>query len=160
MFSFLSFSCKTVSEAGNANANKKSAYGYAQKVPEIPVDEYLPGRVWILSGCKFKDEFRMLSADLKTSRILFRSNGKFEATSGINGYYGTWKIRRKLNKFEYKFSLKVKETKNIDATNTIGLPFDKAFKNALHKIDIIEVDQYSIRFYSKDKDLLLHFVRS
>ncbi len=160
VFSFLNFSCKTISAAGNASRNKKANYGYAQKVPEISVDKYLPGRVWILSGCKFKDDFRMLSADLKISRILFRDNGKFEATSGINSYYGTWKIRRKLNKFEYKFSLKVKQTRNIDSTNTIGIPFDKAFQNALYKIDLIEVDQYSIRFYSKDRDLLLHFVRS
>ncbi len=158
------FSCKTVTESNaktdNLGLKAKPKYDYEQLAPNVPLDEYLMERVWILAGCKFNDEFKIFSANLTTSRIIFLPGNKFEATSGINNYYGSWSVAKRLNKFKYKCILKIKKTENVDKSNTIGIPFDKSFNQSLEEVFIIEVDQYSIRFYSEKNDYLLHFVRS
>ncbi len=158
------FSCATLK--GNSNIKKTSVtrnnpkYGYEQKAPNPPINEYLEKRVWILAGCKFNDDFKTFSANLTSSRIRFIDGGKFEATSGINNYYGEWKLKKTLNDFEHRVVFKISNVKNIDASNTIGIPFDKAFRENLESCSVIEIDQYSIRYYSKDGELLLHFIRS
>ncbi len=163
-FSVSFFSCSTVKENSKSKkttvARQKKKYDYEQKAPEPPINKYLTKRVWILAGSKFKDEFKTFSANLTTSRIRFVDNNTFEATSGISNYSGKWKLKKQLNEFEYKFMLNITGIKNIDNSNTIGIPFDKSFKENLKEVFIIEIDQYSIRFYSRDEELLLHFIRS
>lgn len=153
---------KTVSAAKSPHAEhpaKIKDYGYKQQPPEAPVQDYLTERIWRLAGINMSGNFLSLDANMDTAKINFLKNGKFEATSGITSYSGTWKKGHKKDELNYVFSMSINSEKILDSSNTIGLPFDKAFMNNLKNTAFAEIDQISIRFYSNDEELLLHFVR-
>ncbi|UTC74632.1 hypothetical protein E4O03_10535 [Treponema sp. OMZ 792] len=155
IFLILTMSCETFNSAQGIKTSKE----HKRKADiSIPFDEYLAERVWRLAGCYFENgHYVQLDANLTESRINFFSDGKFEATTGITNYKGTWKHKK--NRTESPFRFQITEKKLVDPSNTIGKAFDKAFEKNLINTDIIEINENEIKFYSKKEELLLSFVR-
>lgn len=148
---FLTFtlSCETF----NAAAGKKTLK--EQDSISVPFDQYLTERVWRLAGCYFENDlYVQLDANLTSSRINFFYNGKFQATTGITNYEGTWKHKKNSS---FKFQITGK--KLIDPSNTIGKSFDSSFEKNLINTDRIEITKNEIKFYAKEGKLLLRFIR-
>lgn len=150
-------SCETLKYVQKENPG---ASRQQEGLVSAPVDEYITERVWRLAGCYLENgQYMFLDANMSGSRINFLKNGKFEATSGITDYTGIWKQKTKTKQTDYFFNFQINEKKHIDPSNTIGKPFDKAFEQNLKNTELLKISVKEIKFYSKDEELLLHFIR-
>ncbi|WP_024469367.1 hypothetical protein [Treponema pedis] len=156
---FLFSSCKSLPEAASYKPVKSKADNGIKPLPDSAAKEHLTERIWILAGLKMEDNFFGLDANMRTAKINFLPNGEFEATSGISAYYGIWKKRGKTEGNKYNFTIEINSVKTIDTLNTIGKPFDEAFRKNLKDIVLMEIDEAAIKLYSKEGSLLLHFVK-
>lgn len=151
-FLIFTLSCETF----NAATGKKTLK--EQDSISGPLDEYLTERVWSLAGCYSENGlYVQLDANLTSSRINFFYNGKFQATTGRTHYEGTWK--QKKNKKDSPFKFQITEKKLIDPSNMIGKSFDSSFEKNLINTGQIEITKNEIKFYSKEGELLLRFIR-
>ncbi|MGI5085590.1 hypothetical protein [Treponema putidum] len=150
-------SCKTLKSAQKENQiDNQLKEGFVS----VPLDEYITERVWRLAGCCLENgQYIFLDANMNTSRIKFLKDGKFEAASGITNYTGIWKQKTKTKQTEYFFNFQIHEKKHVDPSNTIGIPFDKAFEQNLKNTAILKLTVNEIKLYSKDGELLLNFIR-
>ncbi|UTC62888.1 hypothetical protein E4O00_10520 [Treponema sp. OMZ 788] len=154
IFLIFTWSCETFNSAQDIKTSKENK----GKEEGIPFDEYLAERVWRLAGCYFENgQYVQLDANLTKSRINFFKDGKFEATTGITNYEGSWTKTRK-NSEEF-FTFQINGKKLADPSNIIGKPFDASFERNLINIDKLTITENEIKFYSKEGELLLHFVR-
>lgn len=150
-------SCETLK---STQKEDKRSSQLKEKIVLAPLDEYITERVWRLAGCYLENgQYMFLDANMLTSRIKFLKDGKFEATSGISDYTGIWKQKTKTKQTEYFFNFQINEKKHVDPSNTIGKPFDKAFEQNLKNTEILRLTVNEIKLYSKDGELLLHFIR-
>lgn len=156
----LSFlSCKTISPSMNNRSNEtKNISGKIQKDNFIPIKDHLTGRIWRLAGINISGNFFGLDANMEAGKINFLTSGKFESTTGIASYEGMWKKWRIKNN-RFSFLLQVNSRKVLDPENTIGKEFDNAFMNNLKNTIYAEISQNDLKFYSKDEDVILHFIR-
>ena len=142
-------SCETFNAANSKKTLKE------QDSISVPFDEYLTERVWRLAGCYFENGlYVQLDANLTSSRINFFYNGKFQATTGITNYEGTWKYKK-----DSSFKFQITGKKLIDPSNKIGKSFDSSFERNLINTYRIEISKNEIKFYSKEGELLLRFIR-
>ena len=151
-FLIFTLSCETFNAANSKKTLKE------QDSISVPLDEYLTERVWRLAGCYSENGlYVQLDANLTSSRINFFYNGKFQATTGRTHYEGTWK--QKKNKKDSPFKFQITEKKLIDPSNMIGKSFDSSFEKNLINTGQIEITKNEIKFYSKEGELLLRFIR-
>lgn len=142
-------SCETFNAANSKKPLKE------QDSISGPLDEYLTERVWRLAGCYSENGlYVQLDANLTSSRINFFYNGKFQATTGITNYEGTWKYKK-----DSSFKFQITGKKLIDHSNKIGKSFDSSFERNLINTYRIEISKNEIKFYSKEGELLLRFIR-
>ena len=150
-------SCKTLKSVQKENQIDNQL---KKEFVSAPLDEYITARVWRLAGCCLENgQYIFLDANMNASRIKFLKDGKFEAASGITDYTGIWKQKTKAKQTEYFFNFQINEKKHVDPSNTIGRPFDKAFEQNLKNTEILKLKVNEIKLYSKDGELLLHFIR-
>ena len=131
---------------------------YSRKAYGISADEHLTERVWVLAACYFEGSLQVLDANMTESRLKFSADDTFKAANGISSYNGTWKKGLKKDVFHH-FSFYITERKTEDPSNTVGKPFDEAFLHNFMKTKFAEIDRTELKFYSKDKILLLRFIR-
>ncbi|WP_253692294.1 MULTISPECIES: hypothetical protein [unclassified Treponema] len=145
---------------GSKIEHSKKSSPKSKELIKGPFIDYLTERVWRLAGCSFENGVYMpLDANMSASRINFLKNGTFEAASGITNYAGTWKHKQSKNQAEASFRFQISSKKLADPSNTIGKPFDAAFEQNLKNTESIQISVNEIKFYSKDGELLLHFIR-
>ena len=148
-FLIFTLSCETFNAANSKKTLKE------QDRISVPLDEYLTERVWRLAGCYSENGlYVQLDANLTSSRINFFYNGKFQATTGITNYEGTWKYKK-----DSSFKFQITGKKLIDHSNKIGKSFDSSFERNLINTYRIEISKNEIKFYSKEGELLLRFIR-
>lgn len=149
IFLIFTLSCETFNAANSKKTLKE------QDRISVPFDEYLTERVWRLAGCYSENGlYVQLDANLTSSRINFFYNGKFQATTGITNYEGTWKYKK-----DSSFKFQITGKKLIDHSNKIGKSFDSSFERNLINTYRIEISKNEIKFYSKEGELLLRFIR-
>lgn len=156
---FLIGSCKTVDKSSSPRTPENKNLNDELQLYSLPIKEHLTERVWVLAGIKIENDFMPLDANMRSGKLNFLPNEKFKATSGITVYYGTWGKGIKKSEYNYNFSIKIDSSETIDYSNTIGKPFDEAFRKNLEEIVSAEINRTSIKFYSKNGELILHFIR-